>query len=755
MRSFTRLLLLIALLLPFSLWANVYLHGTIKRTDGTPVPNYPVYIFADSIGGSCPVAHIRYTNQNGLYGDTLICNTIISKVVITVDSCNGISVRHEHIVSATQTVESDFIICIPAIPCQPNFTWERIAGTNRIQFNSTSSSSAPGDTIISRKWRFGDGDSLTGNVVSPEHTYALPGSYQVCLIIKTSGGCEKITCKTIILQNPATACNANFTYHSIGTFSYIFYGGYSTVVSGDSVLLRQWNFGDGTTATGLNPIHGFTTPGTYVVCLTIQTASGCNDSSCTTVIVLPPPPPHCKALFYTDSVAVPAGANPALFHRKFISTASHGAPASDSIISRKWTFGDSSSITTGNQVNPIHGYAQTGYYTVCLYLETASGCRDTICNYIYIAAPTVPHCEANFSSERINTPSGSNPALRYFRFHSANSHGAPASDSIVSRTWNFGDSTALLQGNQVTPVHGYAHSGWYDVCLYIQTASGCRDTACGMIVITPPPIICQPRFTTAANGLAVTFNSSATSIAAGDSIISRSWTFGDGTGAGNAVVLTHQYAQVGEYQICLTIRTKMGCTTTWCKKIPVINQPGNCVPYFTKGQPPTPLRSIRFNSTAAYSQFPNDSVIERKWDFGDGQTLTGNVINPLHTYANGGTYTVCLKIRTARCDARWCQSVLVRPVDSTNSADSINIVNLYPVPVTTQLNAVVFSSSGNVTAELSIYDVYGVKKWAQSKILPQGNSTHNVATSQLANGPYIFRVTTMHGIKSRNFYKLN
>lgn len=364
------------------------------------------------------------------------------------------------------------------------------------------------------------------------------------------------------------------------------------------------------------------------------------------------------------------------------------------------------------------------------------------------------HCEAVFYIDSVPAPSGSNPALHYFKFNSTASHGAPASDSVVSRKWKFGNGDSLT-GNVTTPIYGYAQPGTYTVCLYIATASGCRDTVCKQVLVRATSTNCQARFATAANALLVTFNANTSLAASGDSVISRSWSFGDGSvSTSTAAVLTHQYPQMGVYTACLTIRTRLGCMSTICKPIAVVPAPGNCVPYFTKEQTAA-ARTIRFNSSAAYSQIPNDSIIGRKWEFGDGQVLTGNVINPLHTYLHGGTYTACLTIYTAHCDKRWCQTVQVFPLDSTNTANSVAIVNLYPVPVMSPLYAVLYSSHPNISAQLAIYDVYGVLKWTQNTVLPYGNSTHTIPTSQLATGPYVFRVTTVYGVKSRNFYKVN
>ena len=41
-----------------------------------------------------------------------------------------------------------------------------------------------------------------------------------------------------------------------------------------------------------------------------------------------------------------------------------------------WTFGDGSSSTTQNT---FHIYEEPGVYTVCLFIENANGCPDTIC----------------------------------------------------------------------------------------------------------------------------------------------------------------------------------------------------------------------------------------------------------------------------------------------------------------------------------------------------------------------------------------
>ena len=72
-----------------------------------------------------------------------------------------------------------------------------------------------------------------------------------------------------------TASFSDTGTHTVG-FTYT-----GTSIGLDSV---RWNFGDGSTSTSVNPLHTYTTSGTYTVCVTVYTACGV-DSSCSNVVV--------------------------------------------------------------------------------------------------------------------------------------------------------------------------------------------------------------------------------------------------------------------------------------------------------------------------------------------------------------------------------------------------------------------------------------------------------------------------------------
>tara|TARA_B100001287_G_C22679718_1_gene529660 strand:- start:24 stop:3104 length:3081 start_codon:yes stop_codon:yes gene_type:complete len=69
-----------------------------------------------------------------------------------------------------------------------------------VQFNNTSS---PGAYL----WDFGDGN--TSNSTSPQHSYALPGTYEVCLTVSTECA-DKTTCISITVDEDDSSLDENY-----------------------------------------------------------------------------------------------------------------------------------------------------------------------------------------------------------------------------------------------------------------------------------------------------------------------------------------------------------------------------------------------------------------------------------------------------------------------------------------------------------------------------------------------------------------
>ncbi len=129
-------------------------------------------------------------------------------------------------------------------------------------------------------WYWDFGDNSTSTQQNPVHQYNSPGTYYVCLTIANLGSnCTSTYCDTVVVGNNQTGpCQASFT-HSLNPNGGISFHGYSN----QNLVQYQWTFGDGSTGTGQNVNHVYSSPGTYTVCLTIYNTFGCQDTYCAQV----------------------------------------------------------------------------------------------------------------------------------------------------------------------------------------------------------------------------------------------------------------------------------------------------------------------------------------------------------------------------------------------------------------------------------------------------------------------------------------
>ncbi len=127
-------------------------------------------------------------------------------------------------------------------------------------------------------WDFGDG--TTSSDKNPSHTYNKSGNYTVKLNLKTEASCEStfqlskiiFEVPTADFEDPNACARDNIIFKAINTSS--------------DIISYQWNFGDGSTATGKDtPPHQFATPGTYVISLKVTSSNGCESEVKKTIVI--------------------------------------------------------------------------------------------------------------------------------------------------------------------------------------------------------------------------------------------------------------------------------------------------------------------------------------------------------------------------------------------------------------------------------------------------------------------------------------
>ncbi|CAN5874513.1 hypothetical protein BH11BAC7_BH11BAC7_11670 [soil metagenome] len=192
-----------------------------------------------------------------------------------------------------------------AVPCVAKAVITS-TGCNPVNFSGSNSGATP---VTSYYWDFGDGQTST--LQNPVHTYALAGTYKVCLTItavSASGqSCCDQVCQQVIACSPTTPCQVipYFKWQDIGHWNVQFID-YSTGTG--SPCDWAWDFGDGNYSNLQNPVHAYANPGFYYVCLTayycIYDAAGnlideCKETYCeyvnVGVIIINPPSEARKA----------------------------------------------------------------------------------------------------------------------------------------------------------------------------------------------------------------------------------------------------------------------------------------------------------------------------------------------------------------------------------------------------------------------------------------------------------------------------
>ncbi len=751
-------LILFLLFVTGHLLANtVIVKGTLKDAANLPVANKKVKIYSiDSTNGGCALVHTTVSNPNGYYADTLTCNGDIRKLLILVENCDGTTLQRDPAVGISNLVEVNFVLCAskPAPVCKAAFTYTSVA--TGIKFNGAGASASAGDSIIGRTWTFGDSSAtLTGNRIDPTHLYAKPGIYTACLTITTKQGCQSSYCQQVVFTPASNDCQAvaAITVEKLAPKKFRFNSSQSSTLPGDSIFQRIWKFGDGSSLDGnlVNPLKEFRDTGNYTVCLSIRTVKGCVKEICLNLSVKDSTPgttvptSNCKAQF---GLAIEGRTI------RFNSAHSYPGGASDSIIGRTWIFGDGSAPLTGNRVDPSHSYNKAARYTACLYIKTKNGCESKTCLEFDIKDSTgIPAtCKAYFTWSTQDS---------VVMFNSTGSKAAGDDDSIISRTWYYTDSatSVSLGGNVVNPSYPYTVPGSYTVNLVIKTKAGCESKYASVVVIKPQVIAegCKALFKYSVQNNTAYFNSGSSNGAAlSDSIISRNWFFGDSSPAlqGNRLDPSHRYLKPGKYLVKLYIKTRSGCESKYADTINI--EPVNCAidVKFTSEQ--VSLKKIAFNSSQSKT-LPGDSIIQRVWKFGDNTILSGNEIATVKEFPLLGAYTTCLQVKTLNgCEAKACKQIVIG--DTLNmpqsSVDYIKIIRINPNPVVTRMMATLYSRNSNVAAEITVFDIYGVPKLRLRQILQQGNNQVEIGCESLYQGPYFLKVTTQTGKDSKLFYKL-
>lgn len=509
-----------------------------------------------------------------------------------------------------------------------NFTYMVSCLNTPVQFHDISQPGTAG--ITSWLWNFGDfasgGNNISG-LQHPSHTFSVSGTYQVKLLVTTSGGCTDTIVKSVTIKS-LPGVDFTFTSGCVNSASQFVS---STFVNSGAIQYCQWNFGDSGVSGAFDPAHIYLASGSYTVTLTVTDTAGCSNTRTKVVDVLASP----TSVFTVSSQQ--CSNSPVQFTNASVA-------GSGTITSFHYEFGDGTDVfvLSAASANVAHTYASAGVYVAKLTVHTSLGCESVSQQTIIVSAS--PHAQFTFD----NTCEGAG-----VNFSDISTPGGGT--AVVKWSWNFGDPFSLSNNisSQQNPSHVYNTNGIYTVNLNIENATGCKALVSKTVFIkAKPPVDFTWNSACLGNSTNFAIDPSVTSVG---NIATFEWDFGDGTPHNTTQKNpVHTYATTSNYTVTLSIITVDGCKNSITHTVNVL-------------QNPSAIFSAVNVCSGTIMQFNDQSIpvagIPIKswsWDFGVSGTLsdTSTLQNPQWLFPVKGVYNVKLSVTALN----GCKDMVIRPI---------------------------------------------------------------------------------------------
>ena len=594
--------------------------------------NYDVTLIATSMGGcSDTLTHKKLVNlgppkitsiQNLPYIGCVGDNIKMTPIIISPETINSYawdfgdgSVSTTPVPSHSYTSQGNYIVTLKVTTtggCATVFTSNAsvstvpvakftqdlldVCASQAIQFTDQSTG-----TITTWLWDFGDG--TTSALQNPLHNFVDTGKFVVILTVSNNSCKSVFKGDTLYIHPPIAAFKVTnqCQFRFIKAFTDISIG----------ALTRLWDFGDGHTDSISNPQHTYDSAGIYTVSLFV-TNGGCTSKAIKTINVInqnpsftytPVKPDFCK---YSSLQFQAINYDSSLIHSFY------------------WNFGDQTTAPFSRTDSVIsHSYNSSGIFSPVMITQDILGCKDTVSGLV---AFTVFGPTAAFSADVAGT------CVKTMVNFSDKST-TDGTNKIVNWIWDYGDGK--IDTLTSSPFqHAYNRADTFTIKLKVIDSFGCFDTLSRPKIL----IITQPlaNFSISDSLRCTNNNITLTNLSTGG-VFANSWNFGDGiTSVIKSPVYT--YSNEGIYTVKLTITDQFGCTDSISK--PNILTISNPVASFNLTDtfatcPPLIIQPI--NTSHDYQ------AGTELWQFDDGNT--SSLVNPVHTFTNGGIYTLSLVVK--------------------------------------------------------------------------------------------------------------
>ncbi len=436
---------------------------------------------------------------------------------------------------ATHTLIPRFVV-----PPGPN-----PVGTS-LAFNPTSSTIGSGDAYTSFTWSFGDGSanafSRATVPASVNHTYSVRGLHTVTLTVVDSSGNLATVSHQVVVGTPPVPAFTSPASPLLPNTSVPFDASGTTEPDAVPITSYAWDFGDGTTISGLSPTqsHTYAAAGVYTVKLTVTDSDGLSASVSHQLTVGTPPVP---------AFSPPAGTLTTGQSGLFDASATT-APAGVTVASYAWDFGDGLAATG---VTPSHIYAAVGVYTVTLTVTDSDGLSASVSHQVDVhSSPSAAFAVSP------SAPIAGQAVL-------FTSQTTPGDGQLSSYGWDFGDGSAA-SGPSIA--HTYSRGGRFTVRLSVADSNGLSSTTSRVVTVDAPPVASLHVLSAhPVAGASTIFDGSGSSDSDG-TITGYIWSFGDGA-TGSGARPSHTFARPGTYTVRLSVSDAAGASAATASTVTV------------------------------------------------------------------------------------------------------------------------------------------------------------------------------------------
>ncbi len=546
-------------------------------------------------------------------------------------------------------------------------------------------------------WNTGSNQLVLNDFPSATYTY----------IVTDLNGCEFHD--TLTLYNSAKPV-ANFNVFNECIYDPAHFQDLSSTSIG---VLTNWNwsFDDGMSSTTQSPYHDYLVSGPYNPTLIITNSDDCKDTVSLPLTMYPVP----VASFSVDNECQ-------YTELCFNDLSSVGVP--DNIVSTIYNFGDATPFTTDQ--NPCHLFSADGNYTTSLIVSTNNGCVDDTA--ISFVVYPVPEIDLSATTICVNEP----PTV----FTNLSTINNP--DNYTNWLWSFGDGNT---STDETPTNNYSDAGDYTVQLIGITNHNCTDTSeIIAVVYQKPTALFTSNIVDSCSVACINFESTSTSDTA--QIVAWQWDFNNSyiSGEEKPSSCFENLSNTDEltYDINLIATNSLGCLDTL-----------NSEDYITVWH--NPIADFEANKylTNMYLteiEFYNESTGEDFYDWHFGDSIFSTDENPIHAYADTGSYIVELIVSTIH----GCTDTIAKPL-RVDAVTNIYAPNTF-TPDEDGTNDVFKVVSYNlVQLELLIFDRWGTLIYKGDGVDTFWNGTYKGNKAQIDT--YVWQLKAEDGFGKKHTFR--